>query len=255
MTISACITAFNEEFNLEKTLQSLDWVDEIIVVDCESSDLTSEIAQKFNCKIFSQPNNSNLNVNKNFGFSKASANWILCLDADEVIPQKLKLEIQDLLKKDIAENGFFLKRKNNYFGKFLMRGGNYPDKQLRLFRNGFGKFPAKHVHERMEVRGEVGILNEPFEHYPYRDVKRYIEKLNFYTTFECEYRYNGGQRFSANKFFKILVSAFIRFLRRYFFKLGFLDGFQGFAAVFFDFVSQVLIQIKLWEICRNNRNG
>jgi len=255
MTISACITAFNEELNIQKTLKSLDWVNEIIFVDCESSDRTAEIAQKYNCKIFSQPNNSNLNVNKNFGFSKASSDWILCLDADEVIPQELKLEIQALMKKSIVEHGFFLKRKNNYFGKFLMHGGNYPDKQLRLFRNGFGKFPAKHVHERLKVQGKIGILTEPFEHYPYRDIKQYVEKLNFYTTFESVYRYNGGQRFSANNFFMVLFSAFIRFLRRYFFKLGFLDGFQGFAAAFFDYVSQMLIQIKLWEVCRNDRNG
>lgn len=254
MTISACITTHNEELNIERTLKSLDWVDEIILVDCESTDSTIEIAQKFKCKIFSQPNDSNLNVNKNYGFTNTSSDWILCLDADEVIPKTLEQEIRLLLDSLVEENGFFIRRKNNYFGRFLMHGGNYPDKQLRLFRKNFGKFPAKHVHERLEVKGKVGILREPFEHYPYRDIKQYIEKLNFYTTFECGFRLQQGIKFSIPRFLMILLSAFFRFLRRYIFKLGFLDGFQGFAAAFFDFVSQILIQIKLWEAKRNVRN-
>lgn len=253
MTISACITTHNEELNIERTLKSLDWVDEIILVDCESTDRTVEIAKKFNCKIFSQPNDSNLNVNKNYGFANASSEWIMCLDADEVIPKTLEHEIKLILDTLVEENGFFIKRKNNYFGKFLMHGGNYPDKQLRLFRKNFGKFPAKHVHERLEVKGKIGILREPFEHYPYRDIKQYVDKLNFYTTFESAFRLKNGVKFTIQGFLVTLFSAFFRFLRRYFFKLGFLDGFHGFAASFFDFVSQILIQIKLWEAMKNAR--
>lgn len=255
MTISACITAHNEELNIERTLKSLDWVNEIILVDCESIDCTVEIAKKFKCKIFSQPNDSNLNINKNYGFTNATSEWVLCLDADEVIPKTLEQEIKLLLDSLVEENGFFIKRKNNYFGRFLMYGGNYPDKQLRLFRKNFGKFPAKHVHERLEIKGKVGILREPFEHYPYRDIKQYVDKLNFYTTFECAFRLRNGVKFTISGFLVTLFSAFFRFLRRYYFKLGFLDGFQGFAAAFFDFVSQILIQIKLWEAMKNGRTN
>jgi glycosyltransferase involved in cell wall biosynthesis len=247
MTISACITAHNEELNIERTLRSIDWVDEIILVDCESTDRTAEIARYFNSKVYLRPNNLNLNLNKNFGFSKASTEWILCLDADEVIPRNLAEEIKSVVKSNVEENGFFIRRKNNYFGKFLMHGGNHPDKQLRLFRKKFGKFPAKHVHERLEVEGRTGTLSETFEHYPYRDVEQYINKLNFYTTFESNFRLQQGIKFSILRFLMTLLSAFFRFFRRYIFKLGFLDGFQGFAAAFFDFVSQLVIQIKIWE--------
>lgn len=255
MTISACITTHNEELNIERILKSLDWVNEIILVDCESIDRTVEIAKKFKCKIISRPNNSNLNVNKNYGFANASSEWVLCLDADEVIPKTLEQEIKLLLDSHVVENGFFIKRKNNYFGRFLMHGGNYPDKQLRLFRKNFGKFPAKHVHERLEITGKVGVLRETFEHYPYRDIKQYVDKLNFYTTFECAFRLRNEVKFSISGFLVTLLSALLRFSRRYFFKLGFLDGFHGFAASFFDFVSQILIQIKLWEAMKNGRTN
>ncbi len=254
MKISACITAHNEELNIERTLKSLSWVNEIILVDCESTDRTAEIAKRYNCKIFNKPNNPNLNINKNFSFEQAISEWIICLDADEVIPKPLAEEISEIIASSPEENGFFIKRKNNYFGKFLMHGSNYPDKQLRLFRKKFGKFPAKHVHERLKIEGKVGILNEPFEHYTYRDVKQYLKKFDFNTTFEAKYQLALGRKFKTSSFIKSLFSAIFRFMRRYFFKLGFLDGFHGFASAFFDFVSRIIIQIKLWELTKNDRH-
>jgi glycosyltransferase involved in cell wall biosynthesis len=245
MSLSVCIIAHDEEGNLDRTLSSLGWADEIILVDCGSSDGTAEVARKYTDRIFTRPNLPNLNVNKNFSFEQAASEWILCLDADEVVTEALGREIRGRAAADPPEQGFFLKRRNSWFGRFLMHGGQYPDRQLRFFRRGRGRFPEGHVHERLEVQGAAGTLGEPLDHYPYATVSRYLRKMDFYTTFEAERLHREGRRFTTGGLLLEILAAKWRFFRRYILKAGFLDGWQGFAAASLDFFSRMVVQFKL----------
>jgi glycosyltransferase involved in cell wall biosynthesis len=247
VTVSACIIAHDEEASLPATLAALDWADEIVVVDCESGDGTAAVARRFTDRLYSRPNLANLNVNKNYAFAQATSEWILCLDADEIVSGELAREIGAVTSGGPAENSFFLVRENNWFGRVLTHGGHFPDRQLRLFRRGRGRFPERHVHERLEVKGSVGTLRTPLGHFPYRTVSQYLRKMDFYTTFEARHLLAGGASFSVGGFLASLARAKMRFFRRYVLKRGFLDGWQGFAAAYLDFLSRMVVQFKLKE--------
>lgn len=255
VTITACIIAHNEEDRLPATLAALDWVDEIVVVDCGSTDGTRETAARYTERLFSRPNLPDLNVNKNYSFSLAVSDWILCLDADEVVPLALADEIRRRIDSDPPESGFFLKRKNTWFGRTLMHGGQFPDLQLRLFRRGRGAFPEEHVHERLQVEGKVGTLREPLEHFPYLTVSQYVKKMDFYTSFEAGRRYRKGDRFGAAAFLGALALAKVRLIRRYVFKGGLLDGWQGFAAAYLDFLSRMVVELKIRDLEREEESA
>ena len=255
VTVSACIIAHDEEASLPATLSALDWADEIVVVDCESGDGTAAVARRFTGRLFSRPNLANLNANKNYAFAQAASEWILCLDADEIVPGELAREIQAVTNGAPAENGFFLARENSWFGRVLTHGGHFPDRQLRLFRRGRGKFPERHVHERLDVEGRVGTLRTPLGHFPYRTVSQYLRKMDFYTTFEARHLLAAGGSFTVTGFLMSLVRAKVRFFRRYVLKRGFLDGWQGFAAAYLDFLSRMVVQFKLKELEENDGAG
>ena len=191
-TISVVISAFNEEEKIKDCLESVkDLADEIVFVDNESSDKTIEIAKKYTNKIFSRPNNPMLNVNKNFGFTKASGDWILSLDADERVTPELNKEIKDIFRgrhpgersdsriskgfwtsqNDKSNiDGYWIPRKNIIFGKWIQHSIWWPDYQLRLFKREKGKFPEKHVHEYISVDGEAAKMKEPMVHENYKTI-------------------------------------------------------------------------------------
>lgn len=248
MTISVCIIAHNEEESLPRALASLAWVDEIVVVDCQSADGTVEAARKFTGSIFRRPNLPDLNINKNYSFDMAKSDWILCLDADEVVSPALAVEIAEVIGGGRRESGFFITRENSWFGRVLKHGGHFPDRQLRLFKRGKGKFPERHVHERLSLDGPVSTLKESLQHLPYRDISQYLAKMDFYTTFEARQIAERGRRFGVGTFLLAVARAKVRFFRRYVLKAGFLDGWQGFAAAYLDFLSKMVVEIKLREL-------
>jgi len=246
-TLSVCIIAHNEAENITRTLESVRWANEIIVVDCESSDTTREICNKYTEKVFSRDNISNLNINKNFSFDQSTCEWILCLDADEVIPENLKKEIQKKIESTPIENGFFIPRKNYFFGHWLKYGGQFPDNQLRLFKRGKGKFPEKHVHERIRIEGTVGKLAESFEHYPYKTISHFLKKLDFYSSYQAEiYERNKISVSFLSSFQYLFLVPIKRFISRYLLKLGFRDGLVGFLACFFDSTTQIVSYSKYY---------
>ncbi|MCX6639891.1 MAG: glycosyltransferase family 2 protein [bacterium] len=235
MTLSVCIIAHNEAKKLPRTLESIRFANEVIVADCESSDSTREIAAAWGARVFQRPNLENLNINKNFTFDQASSDFILCLDADEVIPEVTSREIRDVISADTPLNGYYLPRRNHWMGQWLKHGGQYPDWQLRLFRRGSGRFPEKHVHERLDIEGAIGRLKNPLHHHPYESLEDCRLKLDFYTDFEAKFLYSSGVRpsfFSAVKY--LILQPAQRYLRRYIFKGGFLDGRAGWEAVRMD---------------------
>ncbi len=246
--LSFSLIAHNEEKNIKRCLESIKWADEIIVVDCESSDNTVKIAGKYTKNIFHKKNNANLNINKSFGISKAKGEWIFYIDPDEVITKNLKKEILHIINSDTEYSGFKLPRLNYYGFGFLHHGGNYPDTQLRLFKKGKAKFPNKHVHERLKVDGKVGRLKNYMLNYPYNTVSEYINKLNFYTDFQTDYWIKRGKKLTkTGLILNITYKPIQKFFERFILKAGFLDGLAGFFAAFTNSITHIINYLKLYE--------
>lgn len=246
MKLTVVISAYNEEKLIEDCLKSLKGItSEIIFIDNTSSDNTIQIAKKYTQDIYSRPNDPvMLNKNKNFGFEKASSDWILSLDADERLTPKLSTEI----RKSISGNqysGYEIPRKNIIFGKWIQHSIWWPDYNLRLFRKGFGRFPQKHVHEKLKVKGKVGKLNNPIIHYNYQSISQFIKKLdstyteseteNFLTKGESIYWYD-AIRWPLNDFFKT-----------FFAQSGYKDGFHGLILSIFQAFYAFVFFTKVWE--------
>ena len=180
--LSVVLATFNEEKNLPACLDSVrNLADEIVIVDGSSTDKTVEIAKTYKAKVLITRNLPIFHINKQKAIDLATKDWILQLDADERVSPELGREIRSKLEKpNISENGYWVPRKNWFLGRFLMKGGQYPDYTLRFYIRGKGKLPQKDVHEQAKVEGKVGYLLNPLLHYPYRNFSSYIYKWNVY---------------------------------------------------------------------------
>ncbi len=245
-TLSIVISAYNEERSIERCLKSVSQLaDEIIVVDNESQDKTVEVAKKYTKKVFSAPNQLMLNINKNFGFSKASGDWILNLDDDEEVTPVLAKEILSLIRSNPSKNGFWLKRKNFSFGKWIQHGLWWPDKQIRLFRRGRGQFPCVHIHEYVKVDGEVGELTEPYVHYNYETVHQYLTKIDRASTSEAITLSELNYQLMWHDAIRFPVSDFIKI---YFAQGGYKDGLHGLVLSLFQAFYSFCTFAKYWEM-------
>ena len=236
MKITAVIVTFNEEKNIKRCLDSLKFCSEIIIVDSGSKDKTISIAKKYKAKIFFKEFTNFSNI-KNYGISKAKNQWILSVDADEVISNELQQKIKEVIEKDL--NGYYIKRVNYFLGKAIKYSGWGADFQLRLFKKNNGKFYGA-VHEAVKVSGKVGYINEPILHYSYTDSKSYFEKMNRYTSIQA-------QKSKPFLFIKLLFSPIFKFLKMFLLKLGFLDGFHGFVLAIYSSFSEFVKISKMIE--------
>ena len=240
-TLSVVLATYNEEKNLPSCLDSVkDLADEIIIVDGSSTDKTVEIAKKYGAIVKVTTNKPNFHINKQMAIDMASKDWILQLDGDEHISPEQKVEIKEILEKDSKEfNGYWMPRKNWFLGRFLMKGGQYPDYTLRFYRKGKGRLPQKDVHEQAEVEGKVGYLKSALLHYPYKDFGHYLNKWNRYNIlFAEQIREEQSKKNIFQKIFYAfgylvakpghwLLTTFIR-------HKGFVDGWQGFTFSLFS---------------------
>lgn len=229
-TISIAMIAHNEEKNLARSLGSAAWADEIIFVDCASTDGTALAARDFKVKYFLRPNSLAVYVNKQFSVDRASCDWVFILDADEEIFPGLRAELQRAAASPADRAAFSLPRRNFYFGRWLRHGGKYPDTQLRFFRRGSARFLPLPVHERLQVDGPAGALKEALLHYPYSDADDLRRKRVFYAELLAR-SFALGRR---SRLF-ILFRPFARFAASYLLRLGFLDGTEGLRAALLDF--------------------
>lgn len=185
-TISVVLATYNEEENIAACLNSIkDIADEIVVVDGSSKDKTVEIAKKFGARVKITTNKPIFHINKQMAIDMATKDWILQLDADEKVTPELAKEIKSIINNQSSiindTNGYWIPRKNWFLGRFLLKGGQYPDYTLRLYRKGKGRLPQKDVHEQAEVEGKVSYLKNSLLHYPYKNFQDYIFKWDRYT--------------------------------------------------------------------------
>jgi glycosyltransferase involved in cell wall biosynthesis len=253
-TISIAIIGYNEYDHLQELLPTLKWANEVIYVDCDSADESYLFAKESGCKVFHRPNNPNLNINKSFAIDQTSSDWVFYLDPDERISTKLAAEIREKISQPDSWVAFYLKRKNHYFGRWLKYGSQYPDVQLRLFQKNSAFFPKEHVHERLRVSGAIGNLQEDLLHFPYLNISQYLNKFDFYTTFEAHYLSAKGVAPSfSNGCHYLLWKPITRFVRRYFIKLGIKDGWPGLFAALFDSLNFMVRYFKLLEIYKEKK--
>lgn len=245
--ISAVVSVFNEEKNIERCLKSLSFADEIILVDNSSSDKTVELAKKYTKKIFTQKNNPmQIDLQKNIGFEKANGDWILSIDADEEVSRELAQEIKNVVdKKNDKVNGYWIPRQNIIFGKVITNTGWFPDPQLRLFKKGKGKFVKAHVHEPINLEGESTYLSQSLIHHHYENISEFLKKtINNYAPSEAEEYINKGYVFS---YFDAIRFPLKEFLSRFFARKGYKDGFHGLMLSFFMAFYHFLIFAFIWE--------
>lgn len=248
--VSAVISAFNEEKNIARCLESLSFADEIIVVDNSSFDKTAEIAKKYTRKVFTQKNNpAEIDLQKNFGFTKATGDWILSIDADEEVSEELAGEIKRVLgtKPSMLSNinGFWIPRKNLMFGKWIKENtGWYPDYQLRLFRKGQGKYESKAVHKDLFIEGETEKLKEHIIHHNYDSIEQYVKKILIYAPNEAEEYLRNDYKFS---YFDVIRFPLNDFLAWFFARKGYKDGFYGLVLALMQAFYHFLVFAFIWE--------
>ena len=254
-TIAFTMIGFNEAHLLPKALESIRWADQVIFVDCGSSDDSQTVARKYTEHVFSRPNNPNLNINKTYGIEQATTEWVFYIDPDEVISPELASEIRSVIHSNPQENAYRLPRRNHFFGRWLRHGGQYPDTQLRLFRRGKARFACQDVHESLEVEGRIGRLREAMDHFTSATVMDSLKKMEFYSTFHGHKMAQEMPPPTPLLALRFMVLRPVgRFIRRYFFKGGFLDGWQGFLQACIGSIDFQYRFLKYWHFSKTGES-
>lgn len=254
--LSVAIITQDEELNLPRTLRSVHWAEEIIVVDSGSMDRTVEIACSFGAQVIERPW-PGFAAQKNFALAHCTGTWVLSLDADEELSPELQGEIRDLLGTNPPVDAFRLKRRNLFLGRWIKRGGFYPDAKLRLFRRlapgaASFRFGDRPVHESIAFTGAAETLRFDLIHHAYPTLAGYLEHMNRYSTLGAQRLVSKGRvsRSPMAFFGGVLCAPFLNFLSNYLVRLGFLDGREGLLLHLYQAVYTSWKYAKAWELAR-----
>jgi glycosyltransferase involved in cell wall biosynthesis len=244
--LSVCVVTLNEEAGLRACLESVAWAGELVVVDAESTDKTVQIAREFTDQVFVRPW-PGFAAQKNHALARATGDWILSLDADEQVSAELRREIEAVLRADGPAAGYSMPRKNIFWDRWVRYGRLYPDRQLRLFRRGCGRFGDSAVHESVVIEGPVARLDAPLIHTSYRDVSDCLTRFDRYAALAADEWVRHGRTVTAAD---LLVRPLGRFVSMYVLHAGFLDGWRGFflASLYAHYV--FVRAVKVWEKMR-----
>jgi glycosyltransferase involved in cell wall biosynthesis len=244
--LSVIIITKNEESHIAKCLESVKWVDEIIVLDSGSVDKTVSICRQFTPNVF-ETDWQGFGVQKQRALNKATGDWVLSIDADETISTELRAEIEQAISQN-QHDAFLLPRLSSYCGKLVKHGGWYPDYILRLFRRQLGQFSNAVVHEIVIVNGIVAKLNSPILHDSYKDLAEVLRKMDSYSTLGAKLLHEKGVKSSISK---AVLKGIWTFIRAYVLRRGFLDGSHGFMLAFYNAETTYYKYLKLWELQQN----
>ncbi len=258
-TLSVAIITLNEEANLARTLASVQFAEEIIVLDSGSTDRTLEIAQSFNATVISQPWQG-FAAQKNSVIERCTGTWVLSLDADEELTPELQTEIRALLRGKPSADAYLIRRRNLFLNRWIRHGGYYPDPKLRLFRRHAANFapPARFtdrpVHETIAFDGALETLNADLIHHAYPTIESYIEHMDRYSTLGSQIVISKGQtsRSWLAFYYNILIVPAFTFIYNYIFRLGFLDGREGFLLHLYHSTYTSWKYAKAWQTTRKN---
>ena len=258
--ISVVLATHNEESNIEKCLKSVKaFADEIIVVDGSSTDNTRSIAKKLGARVIKTTNKSNFHINKQSAMDKAKGPLVLQLDADEAVDEQLANFIQQIAKKISKQKKFkqtdtvawWIRRRNLLMGRWLKKGGQYPDPVIRLYVKGKAGLPQKDVHEQMWVDGQVGMADGHLWHYSNPTFASYMRKFNVYTSLKAEQLLAAKLKLNPLTFINhLFIKPTVTFLRLYFRHKGFVDAWPGFIFALFSGLYHSIAYLKFWELKR-----
>lgn len=245
MVVSAVVLTKNEEKNIQRCLDSLKWCDEIIVLDDNSTDKTSEITKRYNVKFFTRSLDSDFSSQRNFGLEHSSGDWVFFVDADEEVSLSLQNEILALLHDQFTfVNGCLVKRIDHIFGTELRHGEQGSIRLLRLAKKDSGLWKGK-VHEQWSIKGKKTILQNPLHHYPHASIGEFLREINYYTTLRAKELYE--MRKTTN-LFQILLFPFGKLVANYAVKHGFLDRTAGIVVALLMSLHSFLTRAKLWVL-------
>jgi glycosyltransferase involved in cell wall biosynthesis len=223
--VSVIVITRDEEHVIADCLESVQWADEIVVLDCGSSDRTVEICRTYTDRVY-ETDWPGFGIQKNRALSHARCDWVLSLDADERVTPALAEEIRGRLQHEHTNaNGLVIPFQSSYLGRTMRHGDWRNETHLRLFRRSQGRFSDDPVHERLIVDGEIGTLANPIVHHSFASLEEVLDKVNRYSTAGAERKFARGQRSSL---FKALSHATWTLFSGYVLKAGFLDGREGF---------------------------
>ncbi len=251
LPISVYVLTFNNLRTIEHCLKSLNWAEEIVIVDSFSTDGTFEICKRYTDKTY-QVEFKGHRDQYQYAAGLTTRDWIMFVDADEEVPPELVEEIRRELDRETKEAvGFFIYRRTYYLGRWIRYGGWYPDGEIRLYRRDKGKWEGG-LHAKVVVEGKVSVLKNQYLHYTYRDISDQIQTIDRYSRIAAEDMDQKGERFSL---FKLLFHPPFRFVKEYLFKSGFRDGLPGLiigvSTMFYVFIKYA----KHWESTISRRHN
>jgi glycosyltransferase involved in cell wall biosynthesis len=251
--ISAVIITFNEEANIRRCISSvIGVVDEIVVVDSNSTDRTVEICNELNVKVILQPFLGYIEQ-KNFALNCAQYDYVLSLDADEALSEELKSTITSL-KADLNYSAYKFNRLNNFYGKWLKHGKWYPDRKVRLWDKNQYKWAGTNPHDKVEIpkNAEVKLIKEDILHYAYANMSDHVSQIQKFALIHARSAARKGKK--SNLLIHIILNPIFKFVKRYLLYLGFLDGYYGFIACINSAMLNYLKYVYLREINKNKLN-
>jgi len=245
--ISAVLLTRDEESRIERCLRSLAWVDQILVVDTGSSDRTVSLARQFTEDIVTGDINRGFAYNRNLGNQSAGNDWILKVDADEVVTDELAGEIRRQVGREPGIRGYTAATRTYFHGRWIRGCGWYPMVQTRVFDRRHGTWEDL-VHERLVLGGPTTRLRNDFLNFSYDDIQHYFTKFNLYTSLEALRLQQEGRRAC---WWNLPSLLFLRpagfFLRSFILRRGWRDGFYGFLVSLFSSWYVMVKYMKLWE--------
>lgn len=254
MKISAVIISFNEEKNIESAIRSVDWADEVLVVDSESTDQTREIAGRLGAKVIVRPW-PGFAQQKQFATDAAENDWIFSLDADERMTPRLRDEILELERSNDIADGYRVRRLSYYMGRPIRHSGWYPDRQLRFFDRRKASWKKQLIHESvvMVSGSATSDLDGDIEHFSVDNAAHHHKMIGErYAPLSAQQMFNSGRRTTPLKVAFVGPAAF---LRSFILRLGFLDGLPGFCIARFGAYHAFLKHLLLWELQTSAKNG
>ena len=244
LKVSVTVITLNEAEHIGAALDSAAWADEIVVVDCGSTDGTADIARARGVDVLRRDWSGYVDQ-KNYAAERASHDWIFSLDADERIPPALAAEVRGLLSSEPSVRGYRGPRVTFHLGRWIRTTDFYPDFQTRLYDRRAARWRGKYVHESVAVDGPVGRLRHDLEHYSFRDLRDHLDRVNHYTTLAARQMHEAGRRAGP---LDLLVHPPAAFLRNYVLRRGMLDGMAGLIISLVQAYSVFLKFAKLWEL-------
>jgi len=249
--LSVVIITKNEANNIKDCLESVKWADEIVIVDDESTDRTIEIAKNYTDKIFRRKMDIE-GKHRNWAYAQARNSWILSLDADERVTPELKEALAVLLSGPCEHRGFAIPRRNYIGDRWVKYGGWYPSAQLKMFRKEYFLWEEVEIHPRPILDGTWGILKNDLIHYSYKSFEDFVNKMNKQTTLEAIKWMKDKKRMSRGRAF---WRTYDRFMRTYFTKKAYKEGFTGFMVALFAGLYQMLSYAKYWEMLKKQKEN